>query len=189
MTPPRETLHEETLRWLGAMQAVAPHTHEDFGAQLERIAYAAQCVRDVAALREQVEKLQEAHKAERRRALYLEGRVDSLTKDLSAEASRAQHWKAMHPDAALRAENAALVEGMRERDALLTACADENARLASAAEIVEAMERDTVRIIGWSEDRTRFGLFVDTPDGGEEEIVGPSVLAAYERATQGGATL
>ena len=59
-------------------------------------------------------------------------------------------------------------------------------RMRAKAAIVDAMERGEVRIIGWSDDRTRFGLLVDTPDGGEDEVTGPSVLAAYAAATREG---
>lgn len=46
---------------------------------------------------------------------------------------------------------------------------------------IAAMQEGRVRVIGWSEDRARFGVFGDVATG-EEEYTAPDALTAIERA-------
>lgn len=128
VTPPRETLHEETLAMLAEDEALyraqMPHSvfPEAREAMADQYAYAAQCVKEVA------------------------------------------DWRQRYAEA----ENARVVAEA------------ENARLAAAAAIVEAMERGEIHVARgageWAIWHVKRG----------EKFRAPTLLAAYERATQGG---
>lgn len=82
-----------------------------------------------------------------------------------------------------------LARNISARDHMLALYPCDVHYLLRCAEAWAALEDGRVRVIEWSDDRTRFGVFVDLPTGGEDEIVADTpldaVLAALDAARTG----